>query len=88
VAGPRARQWNGLRVRNGPALTGHAAQAVRDAIAATVTASPGPLRQTLTWDGGKEMAQHSQRLIPCYSESSRTAVTAREQAKLFRNHPE
>jgi IS30 family transposase len=48
------------RVKNGPALAGHGAQAVRDAITASLTALPGPLRQTLTWDRGKEMAQHAQ----------------------------
>jgi len=47
-------------VKNGPALAGHGAQAVRDAIAASLTILPGPLRQTLTWDRGKEMAQHAQ----------------------------
>jgi IS30 family transposase len=50
----------GPRIKNGPALAGHGAQAVRDAIAATLTPLPGPLRQTLTWDRGKEMAQHAQ----------------------------
>jgi IS30 family transposase len=48
------------RVKNGPALAGHGAEAVRDAIAATITTLPGQLRRTLTWDRGKEMAQHAQ----------------------------
>jgi IS30 family transposase len=47
------------RVKNGPALAGHGAEAVRDAIAATITTLPGQLRRTLTWDRGKEMAQHA-----------------------------
>ena len=48
------------RVKNGPALAGHGAEAVRDAIAATITTLPGQLRRTLTWDRGKELAQHAQ----------------------------
>jgi IS30 family transposase len=48
------------RVKNGPALAGHGAEAVRDAIAATITTLPGQLRRSLTWDRGKEMAQHAQ----------------------------
>src|SRR6266566_2629089 len=51
------------RVKNGPALAGHGAEAVRDAIATTITTLPGQLRQTLTWDRGKEMAQHAQLTI-------------------------
>ena len=49
-----------LRVKNGPALAGHGAEAVRDAIAAAIITLPGQLRRTLTWDRGKEMAQHAQ----------------------------
>ena len=48
------------RVKNGPALAGHGAEAVRDAIAATITTLPGQLRRTLTWDRGREMARHDQ----------------------------
>ena len=48
------------RVKNGPALAGSGAEAVRDAIAATITTLPDHLRRTLTWDRGKEMAQHVQ----------------------------
>jgi IS30 family transposase len=47
------------RVKNGPALAGHGAEAVRDAIATTIITLPGELRRTLTWDRGKEMAQHA-----------------------------
>ncbi len=47
------------RVKNGPALTGHGAEAVRDAIARTITTLPEQLRQSLTWDQGAEMAQHA-----------------------------
>jgi IS30 family transposase len=49
-----------LRVKNGPALAGHGAEAVRDAIAATITTLPEQLRRSLTWDQGAEMAQHAQ----------------------------
>jgi len=46
------------RVKNGPALAGHGAEAVRDAIAATIATLPEQLRRSLTWDQGAEMAQH------------------------------
>jgi IS30 family transposase len=48
------------RIKNGPALAGHGAEAVRDAIAATIGALPDQLRRSLTWDQGAEMAQHAQ----------------------------
>jgi IS30 family transposase len=48
------------RVKNGPALAGHGAEAVRDAIAASITTLPDQLRRSLTWDQGAEMAQHTQ----------------------------
>jgi IS30 family transposase len=50
----------GPRVKNGPALAGHGAEAVRDAIADTITTLPEQLRRSLTWDQGTEMAQHAQ----------------------------
>jgi IS30 family transposase len=50
----------GPRVKNGPALAGHGAEAVRDAIAATITKLPEQLRRSLTWDQGSEMSQHAQ----------------------------
>src|SRR5204863_2267181 len=40
------------REKNGPALTGHGAEAVRDAIAASVTTLPEQLRRSLVWDQG------------------------------------
>lgn len=48
------------RTKNGPALAGHGAQAVRDAIAASIGQLPEHLRRSLTWDQGAEMSQHSQ----------------------------
>jgi transposase, IS30 family len=50
----------GERVKNGPALAGHGAEAVREAIAATITTLPEQLRRSLTWDQGAELAQHVQ----------------------------
>jgi IS30 family transposase len=46
--------------KNGPALAGHGAEAVRDAIAASITTLPEQLRRSLTWDQGAEMASHAQ----------------------------
>jgi IS30 family transposase len=51
------------RVNNGPALAGHGAEDVRDAIAATIVTLPEQLRRTLTWDRGKELAQHAKLTI-------------------------
>jgi IS30 family transposase len=48
------------RIKNGPALAGHGAEAVRDAIASQFTTLPDLLRRSLTWDQGSEMAQHAQ----------------------------
>jgi IS30 family transposase len=39
---------------------GNSAEAVRDALTATVQRLPEHLWQSLTWDQGKEMAQHVQ----------------------------
>ena len=47
------------RIKNGPALTGHGAGAVRDAIAEAIVTLPEQLRRSLTWDQGAEMAQHA-----------------------------
>jgi IS30 family transposase len=48
------------RAHNGPALAGHGAEAVRDAIAASIARLPEQLRHSVTWDQGAEMAQHAQ----------------------------
>ena len=38
---------------------GHRAELVTDALAARITTLPAQLRRSLTWDQGKEMAQHA-----------------------------
>jgi IS30 family transposase len=48
------------RVDGGPALSGHGAEQVRDAIAHEIMTLPEQLRGSLTWDQGSEMAQHAQ----------------------------
>ena len=57
---PRQAEHGRLRVKNGPALAGHGAEAVRDAITSTIAPLPDQLRRSLTWDQGAEMAQHAQ----------------------------
>jgi hypothetical protein len=49
----------GPGIKNGPALAGHGAEAVRDAITRTITTLPVELGRSLTWDQGAEMAQHA-----------------------------
>jgi IS30 family transposase len=48
------------RVKNGPALAGRGAEAVRNAIIEAVSFLPEKLRRTLTWDRGTEMAAHAE----------------------------
>jgi IS30 family transposase len=57
---PRMEGHGEPRTNNGPALAGHGAEAVRDAIALSITTLPEQLRRSLTWDQGAEMAQHAQ----------------------------
>jgi IS30 family transposase len=57
---PRMTDFGQPRVKNGPALAGHGAEAVRDAIACSIVTLPKHLRRSLTWDQGTEMAQHLQ----------------------------
>jgi IS30 family transposase len=47
-------------VKHGPPVSGHGAEAVRDAIAEQITTLPEQLRRSLTWDQGAEMAEHAQ----------------------------
>jgi IS30 family transposase len=56
---PMPGHASGQRVKNGPALAGHGAEAVRDAIARAIVTLPVQLRQSLTWNQGAEMAQHA-----------------------------
>jgi IS30 family transposase len=51
---------DGPRAKHGPALTGHGAGAVRDAIADAIRTLPEQLRRSLAWDQGAEVAQHAQ----------------------------
>jgi IS30 family transposase len=57
---PRMIGHDGPRLKNGPALAGHGAQAVREAIGSNIMTLPEQLRRSLTWDQGAEMAQHLQ----------------------------
>ncbi len=54
-----AGHGDGPRIKNGPALAGHGAEAVREAIAQVIPTLPDQLRRSLTWDQGAEMAQHA-----------------------------
>jgi IS30 family transposase len=57
---PRMQAQDAAPAARRPALAGHGALAVRDAIAETITTLPEQLRRSLTWDQGSEMAQHAQ----------------------------
>jgi IS30 family transposase len=58
---PRMEGWGvEPRVKNGPALAGYGAEAMREALSTQMTTLPEQLRRTLTWDRGKELAQHAQ----------------------------
>ena len=46
--------------KHGPPVSGHGAEAVRDAITEQITTLPEQLRRSLTWDQGAEMAEHAQ----------------------------
>lgn len=47
------------REKHGPALAGHGAEAVRNAIAKAMASLPEQFRKSLTWDQGAEMSQHA-----------------------------
>lgn len=57
---PMPGHATGARIKNGPALAGHGAEAVSDAIAKKIQMLPAQLRRSLTWDQGAELAQHAQ----------------------------
>ena len=57
---PRMEDYGQPRAKNGPALAGHGAEAVRDAIASSILTLPAQLRRSLTWDQGAELSQHAQ----------------------------
>ncbi|GEA82179.1 IS30 family transposase [Cellulomonas uda] len=46
-------------VKNGPALGGYGAIAMKDALSATMTTMPSELLRSLTWDRGKELSAHA-----------------------------
>ena len=48
------------RTKNGPALAGYGAVAMKEALEATMTTMPAELLRSLTWDRGKELAAHAQ----------------------------
>ena len=56
---PMEGHGTALREKRGPALAGHGAEAVRDAITGTIITLPEQLRRSLTWDQGSEMSQHA-----------------------------
>jgi IS30 family transposase len=47
-------------VKNGPALGGYGAIAMKDALATTMATMPAELLRSLTWDRGKELSAHAQ----------------------------
>ncbi|MBT2526325.1 IS30 family transposase [Streptomyces sp. ISL-99] len=58
---PRAEGYGTIpRTKNGPALAGYGAVAMKDALATTMATLPDQLRRSLTWDRGKELSAHAQ----------------------------
>ena len=57
---PRAEGYGIIpRTKNGPALAGYGAIAMKNALGATMTDLPEQLRRSLTWDRGKELSAHA-----------------------------
>ena len=44
--------------KNGPALAGYGAISTKNALTATFSTLPVPMRRSLTWDRGKELSAH------------------------------
>jgi IS30 family transposase len=58
---PRLEGWGeNPPVKNGLSLGGYGATAMNTALATSITRLPEQLRQTLTWDRGKELSGHAQ----------------------------
>ena len=58
---PRMEGWGQQpAVKNGPSLGGYGAIAMNAALTTSMTRLPEQLRQTLTWDRGKELSGHAQ----------------------------
>ena len=47
-------------IKNGPALGGYGAIAMKDALQSTLGSMPAELARSLTWDRGKELSAHAQ----------------------------
>lgn len=61
---PRAEGYGTIpRTKNGPALAGYGAVAMKDALATTMSTLPDQVRRSLTWDRGKELSAHAQLTI-------------------------
>ena len=56
---PMPSHGAGPRKKNDPALAGHGAEAVRDAIIKSIQSLPSHLCKSLTWDQGAEVAQYT-----------------------------
>ena len=56
---PMPGRADAVRAKNSPALAGHGAEAVRDAIVRTIMTLPIQLRRSLTWDQGAGLSQHA-----------------------------
>ncbi|MGO9098383.1 MAG: IS30 family transposase [Mycobacterium sp.] len=57
---PREQGYrHGHSVKNGPALGGYGAIAMKKALAATMSSLPEQLRRSVTWDRGKELSAHA-----------------------------
>ena len=60
---PEPGHRQGRRDKRGPALAGHGAEAVREAIEEAMASLPEQFRKSLTWDQGTEMSQHARLTI-------------------------